>query len=321
MPIFCCPWAAELKVWITNIELLIRCERIPFVESCQAICPQGYSLQCVTLFFLFTTNSDWWLETVVLCAPVFSVLWTQAEVDSIQVALLEDDGSEGHLTLLAARTIYLKVYIINVLLAKAAAVPVLWPLRRTETRIWRWEGRCLAFPSHLETVETHSYHMWSSMIHQRQATLSASPGGKGLHGAPWRSLLWLRWESALDRRNWPCHRIRGLVGQWATGSRTGRIIMNINEWEWLRADAHALAGNFEASAAIIGASLPQDVDLLGAKWASKGLLVDMESGAALHRCVVQFSGFYHLLVVTCFSPATLTPSQGFMSSRLQPFIS
>ena len=140
MPIFCCPWAAELKVWITNIELLIRCERIPFVESCQAICPQGYSLQCVTLFFLFTTNSDWWLETVLLCAPVFSVLSTQAEVDSIQVALLEDDGSEWHLTLLAVRTIYLKVYIINVLLAKAAAVPVLWTLRRTETRIWRWEA-------------------------------------------------------------------------------------------------------------------------------------------------------------------------------------
>ena len=58
--------------------------------------------------------------------------------------------------------------------------------------------------------------------HQRQAILSALPGGKALHGAPWRSLLSERWKSALDRRDWPCHRIGWLVWQWAASSRTGR---------------------------------------------------------------------------------------------------
>ena len=125
-------------------------------------------------------------------------------------------------------------------------------------------------------------------------------------------------------------------------------------------------GNFEASAAVIGAFLPQrDVDLMVTKWGkntcfpipakgccespwspivlercqemslrflwvSRCLFLSASLSLSLFLCVTsyRFHKFFRWLVLiplthpsTCFSPATLTPSQGFMSYRLQPFIS
>ena len=143
---------------------------IAFLESSQSVNVQWYSLQggraCDFLFHFFIASDQWWLvfcDGVLFTCFLFPQLkhkwilfkWLcqealnagrskKRERSQRERSQGNEDESEGHLTLLAVRTIYLKVYLINVLLAKAAEVPVLWTLGRTDMRIWRWEGGCFA---------------------------------------------------------------------------------------------------------------------------------------------------------------------------------